>query len=223
MNIRKLTSIIFLASFTVLATSTVWPADSVPESDFIEGELNLTPVADKAGAYRYLKPELDLKKYGRIFIEPVEIWLHPDSKYKGIQPDTLKAMADSFAQILVDELEPEYTIVGNVGADTLIVRLAITGLKTKKKKRSLLGYLPVALVAGALSSNALKRVSLVDAGIEAEVLDSITGERLAVLVDTAIKLPASASKEGKLAWKDIEMSLRFYAKRFKAQLDEGRE
>ncbi|NOQ94120.1 MAG: DUF3313 family protein [Methylophaga sp.] len=222
MNIRKFSSIILISSLAILATPTVWSADSMPESAFIEGKVDLTPVPDKSGAYRYIKPELDLKKYSNILIEPVEIWLHPDSKYKGIQPDTLKAMADSFAQILVDELEPDYTVVNTVGDDTLVVRLAIMGLKTKKKKRGLLGYLPVALVAGAINTNALKRVSLVDAGIEAEVLDSTTGERLAVLVDTGIRVPESKSKKGKLAWKDIEMSLRFYAKRFKAQLDESR-
>jgi len=223
MKIRQFSSIILITGLAFLGASTAWSADNVPDSAFIEGEIDLTPVPDKAGAYRYLKPELDLKKYSNILIEPVEIWLHPDSKYKGIEPDTLKAMADSFAQVLVDELEPEYTVVSSVGKDTLVVRLAIMGLKTKKKKRSLIGYLPVALVAGALNTNALKRVSLVDAGIEAEVLDSTTGERLAVLLDTGIRVPESKSKKGKLAWKDIEMSLRFYAKRFKAQLDEGKK
>lgn len=222
MNIRQFSNIILITSLAFLGNSTAWSADDVPDSAFIEGKVDLTPVPDKEGAYRYIKPELDLKKYSKILIEPVEIWLHPDSEYKGIQPDTLKAMADSFAQILINELEPEYTVVGNVGADTLVVRLAIMGLKTKKKKRSLLGYVPVALVLGALNTNALKRVSLVDAGIEAEVLDSITGERLAVLVDTGIQVPKSESKKGKLSWKDIEMSLRFYAKRFKAQLDESK-
>lgn len=222
MNIRQFSNIILVVGLSFLTTSFAWSADKVPDSAFIEGKVDLTPVPDKAGAYRYIKPELDLKKYSNILIEPVEIWLHPDSKYKGIQPDTLKAMADSFAQILVNELEPEYAVVNSVGADTLVVRLAIMGLKTKKKKRSLIGYLPVSLVAGALNTNALKRVSLVDAGIEAEVLDSATGERLAVLVDTGIRLPVSKSKKGKLSWKDIEMSLRFYAKRFKAQLDESR-
>ncbi len=222
MNIRQLSSIILITGLAFLGNSIAWSADDVPSSAFIDAKVELTPVPDKKGAYRYIKPELDLAKYNSILIEPVEIWLHPDSEYKGIEPDTLKAMADSFSQILVNELEPEYTVVGNVGANTLVVRLAIVGLKTKKKKRSLLGYIPVALVVGALNTNALKRVSLVDAGIETEVLDSITGETLAVLVDTGIKVPESKSKEGELSWKDIEMSLRFYAKRFKAQLDAGK-
>lgn len=219
MNICKLRNVILVAGLSLLGVQSAWSDSKVSPSAFIDAKVELSPIPDKPGAYRYLKPKLDLKKYNKILIEPVEIWLHPDSKYKGIQPDTIKAMADGFTQTLVDELEPEYTVVGTAGADTLVVRLAIMGLKTKKKKRSLLGYLPVVLVVGALNTDALKRVSLVDAGIEAEVLDSITGETVAVLVDTGIIIPESEGKKGELSWEDIEISLRFYAKRFKAQLD----
>ncbi len=223
MNICKLRNVILIVALSFLGVQPVWSESTVPgHSAFIDAKVELSPISDKPGAYRYLKPELDLKKYNNILIEPVEVWLHPDSEYKGIQPDTLKAMADGFMQTLVDELEPEYTVVGNVGPNTLVVRLAITGLKTKKEKRSLLGYVPVALVVSALNTNALKRVSLIDAGIEAEILDSITGETLAVLVDTGVTVPKSESKKGKLSWKDIDMSLQFYAKRFKAQLDAGK-
>jgi len=194
-------------------------SENISHSAFIDGNVELIPVPDKQGAYRYIKPDLDLNKYNKIIIEPVEVWLHPDSEYKGIEPGTVKALADSFAQILVNELEPEYGVVGQVAADTLVVRLAIMGLKTKKKKRGLLGYIPVALVVSALNTNALKRVSLIDAGIEAEILDSMTGERLAVLVDTGIRTPEAESAGKKLSWQDIEMSLQFYAKRLKVQLD----
>ncbi|OUR71868.1 hypothetical protein A9Q78_08630 [Methylophaga sp. 41_12_T18] len=219
MKLLNIANILIFSSMALLTLHSANADDHISPSDFIEGNVELSPVPDKQGAYRYIKPDLDLNKYNKVIIEPVEVWLHPDSEYKGIEPDTVKALADSFAQTLVNELEPEYGVVGQVGADTLVVRLAIMGLKTKKKKRSLLGYIPVALVVSALNTNALKRVSLVDAGIEAEILDSITGERLAVLVDTGIRTPEAESAGKKISWKDIEMSLQFYAKRLKVQLD----
>ncbi|OUR63819.1 hypothetical protein A9Q79_08655 [Methylophaga sp. 42_25_T18] len=219
MKLSKIANICMISTLAVLAFNPASADDHAPSSAFIEGQVDLSPVPDKKGAYRYIKSDLDLKKYSKIIIEPVEVWLHPESEYKGIEPDTMKAMADSFAQILVNELEPEYGVVGQVADDTLVVRLAIMGLKTKKKKRGLLGYIPVALVVSALNTDALERVSLIDAGIEAEILDSVTGERLAVLVDTGIRTPEAEKGGKKLSWKDIEMSLRFYAKRFKAQLD----
>ncbi len=215
----KRINIFMISMMTALIFHPVNADDHIPHSAFIEGKVDLSPVPDKKGAFRYIKPDLDLKKYSKIIIEPVGVWLRPQSEYKGIQPDTVKAMADSFAQILVNELEPEYSVVGQAADDTLVVRLAIMGLKTKKKKRGLLGYIPVALVVSALNTDALERVSLIDAGIEAEVLDSVTGERLAALVDTGIRTPKSESADKKLTWQDIEASLRFYAKRFKAQLN----
>ena len=219
MNICKLRNVMLVVGLSFLSVQVAWSESKVSQSGFIDAKVELTPIPDKPGAHRYLKPELDLKKYNYIMIEPIEVWLHPDSEYKGIQPDTLKAMADGFTQALVDELEPDYTVVENAGPETLVVRLAITGLKTKKEKRSLLGYIPVVFVVGLVNTDALKRVSLIDAGIEAEVLDSVSGETLAVLVDTGVTVPESESKKGQLSWEDIELSLRFYAKRFKVQLD----
>lgn len=215
----KLINVFMMSMITVLSFHPVIADDHAPHSAFIEGKVDLSPVTDKQGAFRYIKPDVDLKKYNKIIIEPIEVWLHPQSEYKGIEPDTVKAMADSFAQILVNELEPEYDMVGHAGNDTLVVRLAIMGLKTKKRKRGLLGYIPVALVVSALNTDALERVSLIDAGIEVEVLDSVTGERLAALVDTGIRTPQSEHAGKKLTWQDIEEILRFYAKRFKAQLN----
>ena len=120
-------------------------------------------------------------------------------------------------QTLVDELEPTYPVVSKAGPGTMVVRLAITDVKMKKKKRGLLGYTPIGIVVTAAQDAAGARVSLVDAGIEGELLDALTGERLAVLVDKGLK--ASKDKDEKLSWDDIDQRLRFYAKRFRARLD----
>ena len=124
-------------------------------------------------------------------------------------------IADAFRQILVDELEPAYPVVDKAGPQTLLVRLAITGVKLKKKKRGLMGYIPIGAVAGAVTG-AYRKVTLEDVSIEAEVLDASNEERLGVLVDSGIV----ASTE-KATWEDVEMGLRFYAKRFRSRLNES--
>ena len=117
------------------------------ETPFIEGKIELQRDPARMGGFRYLKPGLDLKRYDRIVINPVEIWIHPDSKYKGIQPDDLKILADNFRRIVVDELEPAYPVVDKPGPGTMVARLAVTGVKLEKKKRGLFGYTPVGFVA----------------------------------------------------------------------------
>ena len=219
MYAQWIAKIILLGLITSAVISPAWSKDVPSTTDFIEGEVVLQKDPDKAGAYRYEKPGLDLKNYDRLIFEPVEIWIHPKSKYKGISPDDLKLIGDSFLEHLVDELEPTYPIVRQAGPGTMLVRLAITDVKMKKKKRGLLVYTPLIVIVNAAQDAAGKRVSLVNAGIEVELLDAVSGERLAVLVDKG--LMASKEKDEKLSWDDIDQRLRFYAKRFRARLDEA--
>lgn len=216
MKNMSLRSILLLSLTSALVLNPAWGDSHMATNAFIEGEVALTPDPDRKGAYRYLKEGLDLSQYKRIIIMPVEIWIHPDSKYKGIQPDDLKALADTFRQLLVDELEPAFPVVDKAGSGTLVLRLAITGVKLKKKKRGLLGYTPVGLIVTTAMNAAGKRTSLAEAGIEAELIDASSDERLGVLVDKGI-----GAKSEKLSWEDIEMSLRFYAKRFRGRLDQA--
>jgi len=206
-----------LGLFTSAVMSPAWAKDAPSTTDFIEGDVALQKDADKAGAYRYESPGLDLSNYDRVIIEPVEIWIHPKSKYKGASPDDLKLISDSFVNSLISELEPAYPVVSKAGPRTMVVRLAITDVKLKKKKRGLLGYTPIGMIVTAAKDMAGSRVSLQSAGIEAELLDAQSGERLAVLVDKGLKAPKD--KKEKLSWDDIDQRLRFYAKRFRARLD----
>ena len=223
MDVGKFGSVIFSISLAFLVMQPAFAEESMPVSAFIGGQLNLEHDPDRAGAYLDVKHDLDLSGYSSVLIEPVEIWIHPDSEYKGIEPDVVKAIGDGFAQILIDELAPDYPTVNKAGPETLVIRLAIIGIKMKKKKRGLIGWTPIGLVVGALNTDALKRVSLIDAGIEAEILDSVTGERLGVLVDTGISRSLSASEKDELSWEDHDMSLRFYAKRIHSRIDKAKK
>jgi len=216
MKAHQAIRIILLGLFASVVMSPAWSADTPTPSAFIEGEVVLQKYPDKAGAYRYEKPGIDLKNYSRVIIEPVEIWIHPESEYKGIRPDDLKAIGDSFVQTLMDELEPAYPVVNKAGPGTMVVRLAIIDVKMEKKKRGLLGYTPFGFVVTAVQ-DAASRVSLDNASIEAELLDAVTGERLVVLVDQG--LVETTAEDEKLSWGDIEKRLRFYARRFRARLD----
>ena len=185
-------------------------------SSFIEGDVPLQPHPDLAKVYRYFAPDMDLKKYDRVMFEPIEIWVHEKSKCKGFNADDMKALSDRFLAVMQDELEPEYPVVSKPGPGVAVARVAISGVKLKKKKRGLLGYTPVGFVATSALNAAGKRVSLVDATIEAEVLDGASNERVAVLVDFSFTEDEKASSFG-----DLEARFRLYGKRFRSQLDQA--
>ena len=99
----------------------------------MENYPSFEPDKDREGALIYRKPGVSLKDYDKVMIDPIEIWYAPDCKYKGIKPDELKILADAFRRAIVEELEPDYPVVGKPGPGVLGIRMAITNVYVTKK------------------------------------------------------------------------------------------
>jgi hypothetical protein len=204
----------------MLLTSASWAASGAKYSGFLEDYPTLEADKDRKGALIYRKPGVALKNYTKIMIDPMEIWYAPDSKYKGIKPDELKALADAFRESLVSALEPTYPVVSKPGPDVLRLRIAITNVYVKKKKKSILSFTPVGLVVTGAKALAGKNISLVDATIEAEMLDSQSNGRLGVLIDRqSDSAEKKKKKKMKTSWENVEKTLQFYAERFRSRMD----
>ena len=206
--------IVICVAFLALFASAVWAA-SQGSSGFISGNLVYEAVKDIPGAMIYRKPGFDTSSYTKVLIDPIEIWVAQDSKYKGLDADESKAIADTLRQILTRELEPEYPVVNESGDGVLGIRFAITNVYMKKKKRGLLGYTPIGIVATAAKDLAGMRMELKRATIEAEFIDGGSNERLAALLH-----PLGAGKKDKLSWEKAGKNFEVYAKRIRARLDE---
>lgn len=187
------------------------PASS---SEFIDDLPELVEDADRAGAMIWLKPGVDRSVYTRVMVEPVTIFVSPDSKEKGLNADELKALADTFHHALTSTLEPEVPVVSQPGAGVLYLRTALVDVKFAKKKRGLLGYTPVGFVVTAAADAAGARIQLQDVTLEIEAIDSVSGERVAVVVDEA---PETVG-EDKPSWESVNQTFVFYAERFKQRL-----
>jgi hypothetical protein len=192
------------------------PSVIAVNSGFLDDYTILKPelIRDRPGAMRYMKDGVSLANYDKVAIAPVEILYSPDSKYQGISPDDMKLLADSVRELLVKELEPDYPVVGSGGKGVLEVRLAISNVKMKKKKRRLLNYTPIGFGLYTLKDIAGANIILDDATIEGQLYDS-TGEQIGILVDSQ----KATVKKGEPSWKKLEEALTFYAKRFRQRLD----
>lgn len=183
-------------------------------SGFIDDMPELHPDADRAGAMTWLKPDMDRSGYRLVAIEPITIFISPDSEYQGLSADDLKTLSDTFRDTVTRTLEPELPTVSRGGAGVLHLRAALTNVKVTKKKRGLLGYMPIGFVASTVKEAVTgPGVSLENAVLEVELLDSVSGERVGILIDQA---PQQAG-EGE-DWEAIAATLRFYAERFKARM-----
>ena len=203
-----------MAALGMLISST---AQAVNYSGFLD-DYPMQPDPDRDGAMVYFKPGFSLTAYDKVMIAPITVFIHPESEYKAIVPDEMKALTDSFYNALVEALEPEYPVVSKAGPGVLALRMAVTDvmLKKEKKKRGLLGYTPVGLAASAVKSTVSKNISLLEAVIEGEMSDAHTGEVMAVLVDAEPHMTEGKAEPSKEA---ILESFRFYAQRLRQRLD----
>jgi hypothetical protein len=198
-------------------------AEDFQHSGFLSDYSHLKSSSDKYMDYKYLVSGAPNKiaKYSAIMIDQPEIFISPDSKYKGMKPDDMKELADLFRGAMARSLSEGYMIVDQPGPNVLYVRFALSNLKLKKKKRGLLSYTPVGLVATAakevLLSDLTKKIDLKGLTMEMEILDSTSEEQLAASVEVR-----SGSKENPASWSELEALIDVYSQRVRCKLDNTR-
>jgi hypothetical protein len=198
--------------------------------NFLTDYSKLTKPVDGLHSLRYVAPGAyqKLRDYNLIFIDQPEIFISPDSKYKGAKPDDMKIIADSLREAVSSELRSSYDVVDQPGLGVITIRMAMVNIHLKKTKRGLLSYTPVGAVAhatkSALEHDITKKISLVEVTIEAEVLDSATGEVLGATIEHRgqAKDKKRKLKEAATSWDEIDALLRTYAVRVKCRLDNAR-
>ena len=216
-----------MAIFFVLALSSSAWAAKWPECAFLSECKGFTLDSDRPGMFVYTAPNFQPRNYSRFIFPPIEIWIDPDSEYKGVQPDELKKLTDGFRKAISDALRDAYPIVDEPGPGVAIVRLALTDVYLKKEKWDWQHYTPIGAASKGVQAAAGKNIALTAARLEVEMLDSQSGQRLRALVDLQAgeKLRKKIEKEKKnpeTTWADIEKTLEFYAKRLRKQMDAAR-
>ena len=206
--------------FCLLICSMALPAVAA-ESGFLDDYGVLVADPDRAGARRYVAPDAKLAKYTKIMIAPIEFMYDPESRHKNVSPDEMKLITDALYGALVAALEPAYPVVDKPGEDVLAVRIAITNVRMENKKRPfLIGYTPIGFATTTLANVAGLRVTLKGAGIEAELLDSVSGAVVGSVVDQGA---ATSKTDGdEFSWDELKKTLDFYARRFRARWDAER-
>ncbi len=141
------------------------------------------------GSYGYLDSTADLGKYNKLLVDRIKIFFKDDSKYKGIDPDTLKSLTDYFYKAINKAVGDAYPMVTEAGPDVLRLRVAITDLVPNKPSESVVTLVvPFLWVAdassGVATGDAGGTVFTGQASVELEVLDSLSSQQLAAYIDT---------------------------------------
>ena len=210
--------IIKLGLFLMLVTPGLISAKEAYTSSFIENLPALEASNDDSGLLEWTKDGLDISSYTKLAIPQPYIILSDKNKYKGLQPDQMKLLADRLSAIFSARFEDIIDVVDGAGPGVMVMNLAVSEL-TMKKKRGLLGYTPGGALLHAATANSkvenlekmAKKVNLKNANLEVEFVDGVTGELLAVRV-----LMVSGKEKGRedQSWQALRREISELADRF---------
>jgi hypothetical protein len=210
----------------VIVVSSAHSQESAPADGFLSDYSKLAAAGDNPFDEFYISPAAveRASQYTAVMIDQPEIFIHPDSKYKGIKPDDMKLIADGLREAVSRELYGSYQIVEQPGPGVLVVHLAVGDLMLQKRKRSILAYTPAGAVMyaakNALTSDLTNKIDLKNMKIEGEVLDSQSQEQLGAMTTSRGSL--STSKNQAVSWNELETVFSVVGKRLRCRLDNAR-
>ncbi len=144
------------------------------KSGFLDSYGSLRSDPKVKGIYIYENPEKKLKESAKLYtafmIDPVIIYFHPESRGQGVNSDELKSLVDYFHTEMSEALEDRYSIVDTPGPEVLRIRVAFTNVLPVKPRLDL--------------HLATTNLSLGEASMEADFVDSKSGVRIAAVLDS---------------------------------------
>ncbi len=215
-------SVVVTVLAVVLGSVLVVPAAFADERPTPSGFLGnpsaydlLTPGA--TGAYRWLKPGVDFKKYNKFMIDSVIFFLADNADYKGIDPQEMKDLCDAFNKALVDAFKDKWPIVAEPGPDVSRIRIAITNIKPSRPGMSAVtSILPVGLGISLIKKGATGGwAGSGETAVEMMVLDTTTNEVIAMGMDQR----AAAFDQRFSKWGSAMDAFKFWSERIVVNID----
>jgi hypothetical protein len=217
-KIKRLILIITAVSVSVILSAAPGFAEKNKYSGFLQNYDGLKPGPEGGVKERYLKPDVDFKKYNKIMLDSVVFFLAEDAEYKGISAEDMKELSDTFYKAAVDTIDKAYPLAGEPGPDVMRVRVAITRLKPSRPAASAVTtVIPIGLALSFIKKGISGEYTGVGStGIEVEFLDSLTNERIGAAVD----YKPGGKLSGFSKWSASKEAFEFWTARLKTFLDE---
>ncbi len=199
------------------------------ESGFLE-DYSILGAAGEYGAAKMYVADGTLERmanYSKIMIDQPWIFIDPDSKSKGMKPDTMTDVAETLRSSLAEAINEQYEPVEEPGEGVLYFRWAVTNMYLQKPKRNILTFTPVGAVVHAAKSGLsdfVDKNTLVDLRLEGELLDSVTGELFVALTleRGQRKEKAEKIKEDPATWEELFAIGTALGQRFGCRLNNAR-
>jgi len=160
----------------------------------------------------YIDPDTQWWQYDAVHLESVTMWV--DGSTGTLTPEERQALTDFFYKALYDKLAAaNFRLVDRAGPGVVTFRAALTQAKTAVVPlQTATTAVPRVNIISSLAGTGADVVATVgEAGVEAELLDSLGHNRIAAVVDQgAGKKWVTQLK----TWSDVKSACDFWAERF---------
>lgn len=213
---------ILLSLVLAVACSTTQQARHAQTSGFLGDYSGLAPGGEGQALLVQIREDADWGRYERLLIDPVTVWRSEGSGLENVPEDELQRLVNDLDALIRDRLGRDYELVERGGPHTLRLRVAITEARGSKVVLDTVStVIPQLRMLSSLGSLATGTHAFVGrAGIEAEILDSLTEERLGAAVDRRVggkSLTGSSS-----SWSDVREAFAHWSNQLGDRLAELR-
>ena len=210
------TALVAIASL-LCACATAPPTEAPEGVGFLGNYDDFEPVPERPGAMRWVKEGSTLARYERVLLDPIIVWY--TAQAEGVDVTELQQLADSFKLEFHRALGDAYPLTLEPGPDVMRLRIAITDVSKSTGMRKTMRVLsgPGSGTTGYDNQHESRLIDIDAMSIEAEILDSVSGERLAAVVENKIAPPNEKTTD---SWRSINGALREWAWLLRAALDE---
>jgi hypothetical protein len=222
-NFPQSTSRVFIAIALVTAAAMVAACATTRQSrgtgdasGFLGDYSNLRKGEKDEPQLIYIRPDVDWSSYDAFHLESVTLWRN--EKTDDVPEEEQQLLTDFLFQAVHTELSKDYEMVTEPGPNVLELRLAITEAKgSKAVMNTITSVIPqLRLLTSIVGMSAGTSVLVGKAGIEAEITDAMSGDRLAAALDQ--RQGTKAVRGGVKTWSDVKLAYEFWAKRLRKRL-----
>jgi hypothetical protein len=213
-----------VAMTAILAQEDRWKSQT-----FLSDYSLLKPVQSKGRQdFMYTAPGSQNKvgMFDSVMVDQPEISMSAASPYGSAKPDDLKAISEFMRSAIVARLKAHgYEVVDKAGERVLYLRVAMTDVQLKKKKRGVLAYTPVGAVVHELKGavqNFMKNVDIIDMSGQAEVTASQTGEVLGAMATLRSAEGTATGKPERMTFDEFKSHVEDYSDLLACRLENGK-
>jgi hypothetical protein len=220
-DIRRMNRTVLIGALVVLTLTMVACAGTrgrrkAPEhSGFLRDYSQLTEDKETPAKLSYLNPEANWSDYDAIWIESISMWANEETGK--LKDEDKQMLTDYLFKALHEELSEHFQIADGPGPGVLQFRAALTEAKgANVPLKAITTIVPqLKLVSTLVGVSADIVVTVGEATLEAEILDSMTKVRLGAAVDQrAGKKWYSQLK----TWSDVKVACEYWAKSLRETL-----